>query len=256
MIDFPQILPEIKLHQVNQIGSVTCKQRLGSFVELKLGEKARYGEYEAMEGKELINVHEEEVTRKMRIHGIDCFEAEGTYTNFRDKKKHRVVSYNRENDGHIQSLAFMEEYPDGITDFYSFKDQHFMEHWAEGENNSGRAIKLKSKGHIQSMDGKLVVKNDQNGTQDVVGEYILEISERKFNTIRLVLIAGENQVSDFFIGMDGKELLHRFFIPDCGFAEEMKDNPYSSQYPKALTIEVNDRKCICTTYVIPEYALR
>jgi hypothetical protein len=255
MICFPNELPEITLHQVKQKGSVTCKQVLGSFVELKLGEKVRYGEYEGLEGKELINVHEEIVTRRMRIHGIDCFEVEGTYTNFRDKKKHRVVSYNREIDGHIQALAYLEEYADGITDFYSFKDQHFMEHWAEGVNNAGREIKLESKGHIQCIEGKLVVDNDKNGVHDVVGEYILEISGREFNTIRFVLIAGENQASDFFIGMDGREVLHRFFIPDYGFNEEMKDNPYSRQYPQALIQGINDRNCICTTYAIPEYAL-
>lgn len=34
----------------------------------------------------------------------------------------------------------------------------------------------------------------------------------------------------------------------------MKENPYSTQFPNAYTITINNtRKCTCVKYVLPEY---
>lgn len=255
MFQFPKDLPKIHITEKSKSGTIEYKQVLGSFMEPKLGEKVRYASYEVMKGKGLLGVSEAYIRGKARIHGNDCFESVSSYINFNDEKKYEVISFDRIEDGYVQSLAYIEEYPDGCRDFYTFKDEHFMKHWAIGENNSGISVKLRNKGEITCNGDKLLVSEERYGLYDIVGEYKVRINGKTFETVRLVLIAAENQVSDFFIDMNGKEIMHRFFIPDEGFHGSMKDNPYSAQFPGAYTIAVNNRKCVCTTYVIPDYVL-
>lgn len=116
-------------------------------------------------------------------------------------------------------------------------------------------IELRSKGIITCDGDKILVQDEQPGMYDIVGEYQIQIDNKLFHTVRLILIAAERQVSDFFIDLNGKEIMHRFFIPDEGFNGSMKEKPYSMQFPRAYTIVVNNRKCICTTYVIPDYVI-
>lgn len=256
MFEFPKGIPDVRIVEKCKNGEVEYKQVLGNFMEPKFGEKVRYGTYEVMKGKGLLGVNKAYVRGKARIHGIDCFECVSSYMNFIDDKKYEVISFDRIIDNHVQSLAYIEEYPDGCRDFYTFKDEHFMKHWAIGENNSGLSINLKTNGEISCDGDNLIVCNERSGLYDIVGEYTVNIHDKEFHVVRLVLLAAENQVSDFFIDHNGKEIMHRFFIPDDGFGDKMKGNPYSKQYPEAYTLMVNDRKCICTTYVLPDYVLR
>lgn len=252
---FSKDLPKIKITELSKNGTVEYRQMLGSFMEPRIGEKVSYAEYEVMKGKGLLAVNEAYVRGRARIHGIDCYESVSSYTNFNDNNKYEVISFDRMVEGHMQSLAYIEEYPNGVRDFYTFKDKHFMEHWAIGDNNSGMEIKLRSKGAITCDGDKISVSEENTGMYDVVGKYEVQIGERLFEAFRLVFLAAENQVSDFFIGMDGKEIMHRFFIPDEGFGARLKENPYSLQFPLAYTISMNNRKCICSKYVIPDYVL-
>jgi len=255
MCQFSNTLPKIEFIELSKSGSIEFRQVLSSFMEPKLNEKVSFGTYEVMKGKGLLAVNEAYVRGKAKIHGIPCFETVSTYVNFKDNKKYEVISFDRIVDRHIQSLAYIEEYPNGCREFYTFKDKHFMEHWATGENNCGMEINLKSKGIIACDEDKIFASDETSGMYDIVGEYEIKIYEKTFHTVRLVLMAAENQVSDFFIDINGKEIMHRFFIPDDGFNDSMKENPYSKQFPEAYSITVNNRKCICTTYVIPDYVL-
>jgi hypothetical protein len=256
MFEFPRKLPKIEIIELSKTGSVVCNQVLGWVMEPKPGEKASYAEYEAMEGRGLLVVNEGFVSNHARIHGIDCYEMVSSYANFNDKKKHTVITFNRIIDDHIQSLAYIEEYPGGRRDFYTFKDEHFMEHWAEGDDNSGMEIQLVNKGLITADDDKIIAPDGKNGMYDVVGEYQINIGGEAIPSVRLVFISSDSQVSDFFIGKNGKEIFHRLFIPDDGFDGSLKESSYSKKYPNAYTLMVNDRKCICTSYVIPDYVLR
>lgn len=255
MHEFSKKLPEIEIIELSKQGKVEYRQGLASFMEPKLGEKVSYAQYEVMKGKGLLVINDAYIRGKAKIHGIDCFECVSSYANFNDNKKYEVISFDRIVDGHVQPLAYIEEYPNGCREFYTFKDKHFMEHWAIGENNSGMEINLRSKGHITCDGDKIFVSDERYGMYDIVGEYQLKINKKIFHVVRLFLISTENQVSDFFIDMSGKEIMHRFFIPDEGFRGKMKENPYSKQFPDAYTITVNNRKCICTAYVIPDYVL-
>jgi len=255
MYQFSNTLPKIKFTELSKSGYVEFRQVLSSFMEPKLGAKVSFGTYEVMKGKGLLAINESYVRGKVKVHGIPCFESVSTYVNHNDNKKYEVISFDRIIDGHVQPLAYIEEYPNGCREFYTFKDKHFMDHWAIGENNCGMEINLKSKGIITCDGGKILASEDRSGLTDIVGEYEVKINEKTFHTVRLVLMAAENQVSDFFIDTNGKEVMHRFFIPDDGFNDSMKENPYSKQFPEAYTITVNDRKRVCTTYVIPDYAL-
>jgi len=255
MYQFSNTLPKIEITELSKCGAVEYKQVLGSFMEPKLGEKVSYAEYEVMKGKGLIVINEGYVRGNAKIHGIACFETVSSYANFNDNKKHEVISFDRIMDGHVQPLAYIEEYPNGCRDFYTFKDKHFMEHWATGENNSGIETNLISKGLITCDGDKILVSDDRSGMYDIIGEYEIKINEKVFNAVRLFFIAAENQVSDFFIDINGKEIMHRFFIPDDGFDGSMKENTYSMQFPEAYTITVNNRKCVCTNYVIPDYII-
>ncbi|HTY07768.1 MAG TPA: hypothetical protein VMF29_01260, partial [Candidatus Edwardsbacteria bacterium] len=68
-------------------------------------------------------------------------------------------------------------------------------------------------------------------------------------------LAADDQVSDFFIGRAGKELFHRFFIPNDGFKGSLKDNNYAAKYPGVSVIKVNDTRCVLSSIIIPDYAL-
>lgn len=105
-------------------------------------------------------------------------------------------------------------------------------------------------GIITVAENVIKTENDQAGVYDLVGEYQLKIDKQVFEVFRLIFIAHENQVSDFFIDKNGKEIMHRFFIPDEGFGGKMKENPYSTIYPLATTLRLNNRKCICSTFEI------
>lgn len=126
MHPFSNTLPIISIIKQSNCGAVEYKQVLGSFMEPKLGEKVTYANYEVIKGKGLTGVNEGYVRGWARIHGIDCFESVSSYINFNDDKKYEVISFDRIVDSHVQSLAYIEEYPDGCRDFYTFKDKHFM----------------------------------------------------------------------------------------------------------------------------------
>jgi uncharacterized protein YodC (DUF2158 family) len=255
MPDFPKTAPEITITELSKSGSVECRQVLGWFVEPKLGEHARYAEYEVLEGKGLLGVNECNVRSKVRIHGLDCFEIASSYFNLNDKQQHQVMTYCRIIDGRVQSLAYCEERSDGIKDFYSFKDEHFMDHWAEGENNAGMEVSLKTTGIISHEGNAYHTSAVQNGTYDVIGEYQVIIGGRKHHCVRVFFIAAEGQASDFFVGDDGRELFHRFFLPNDGFAGSMKDDTYISRFPDAHSITINGKKRVVSSMIVPEYAL-
>lgn len=254
-MDFPKAAPTITLTEIGKTGAVECRQVLGWFVEPKLGEQARYAEYEVLEGKGLLGVNECAVGSKARIHGIDCFEIVSSYINFNDKKQHQVISYCRINNGHVQSLAYCEESSDGVRDFYTFKDRHFMEHWAEGEDNSGTAIGLRSTGAISHDGDAFRTPLVKNGVYDVVGEYRVRIGARDYQCVRLMFLAAEDQISDFFIDHQGRELFHRFFIPNDGFRRTKQGARYLSRFPNACSLRLNDTTCVLSSIIIPEYAL-
>ncbi len=245
-------VPEIEFKEISKDAEVTFKQVLGNFVEPKLNEKATFLSYEMMKGIGFESKHEVVVKNKAKVHGISCFECRSSYINFRDGKKYEVISYDRITDDYVQSLAYIEEYPDGTREFYSYKDQHFLDHWGMGEDNCGMKIHLKSEGEILSVDNKLIVKEERAGLYDLVGRYELTINNKSYETVRLVFLAAENQISDFFIDKNGKEIMHRFFIPNEGFGKSQKDQKYSKQYPNAEVIKINERECVLTTYVIHE----
>lgn len=254
MNKFPKYLPEISIKKVSDYGEVEYRQSLASFQELKIGEKVSYAEYEVMKGNGLLVVNNSYIRGKARIHGLECFENVSSYANANDDKKYEVISFDRIEEGYIRPLAYIEEYPNGYRDFYTFKDNHFMEHWAIGENNIGMEINLKTKGIITCKGNEISAIEEKSGLYDIVGKYIVEINGKEYDTVRLVLIFAEDQVSDFFIAKDGKEVMHRFFMPDEGYNGNMKENPYSNQFPEAYTVTINNnRKCICVKYVLPEY---
>lgn len=256
MCKFPNDLPKITITEVSKYGEVEYRQGLASFMEPKLGAKVSYAEYEVMKNNGLIVVNHSYIRGKAKIHGLECFENVSSYGNAMDDKKYEVISFDRVEENHIRPLAYIEEYPDGYRDFYTFKDKHFMEHWAQGENNVGMEINLKSRGTITCNEDNLITSSDKYGVYDIVGEYKVQINGKEFDTVRLVLMCAEHQISDFYIGKDGKEVMHRFFMPDDGFWGEMKDNTYSTQFPNAYTIKINNkRKCVCVKYVIPEYVI-
>ena len=93
------------------------------------------------------------------------------------------------------------------------------------------------------------------GTYDIVGRYKVVIGERAFDTIRLVLIACDGQVSDFYIDTNGREIMHRFWVLDSwGYDDDLKI-PYSERWPHIEILYLNDEKRVCTDYVVPDYAL-
>lgn len=250
MISYSKELPHIKITKTCDNASVEYKQVLGSFMSLSLNKKVSYLTYEVMKGKGLLSVNTSFVRGKAKIHGHECFESVSRYNNFNDDKEYEVISFDRINKGKVQSLAYIEEYPNGVREFYSFKDKHFLEHWAIGDNGSGIETHLESKGIIRDVENKILSEVDQAGLYDLAGEYLVTIGENAYETVRLILFAAENQVSDFFIDKNGNELFHRFFIPDDGFNGKFTHNPYSSQYPTAEVLTVNKRKCVCTSYVL------
>lgn len=129
MHNFSKEPPVIELIEVSKEASVKYKEVLGSFIEPKIGETCCYASYEVMQGKGLLSIHEAFVNNKAKIHGVECFECVSTYNNFKNNKKYEVISFNREHENHIQSLAYIEEYPNGIKEFYTFKDEHFTSNW-------------------------------------------------------------------------------------------------------------------------------
>lgn len=246
-------IPTVEILILKDYGEVEFKQSFSNFIEPKLDQKSKYANYEVLKGEGLLSIHDTYVRGKARIHGMDCFEIVSSYCNFNDHQKYEVITFERCTDTHVQALAFIEESRDGTREFYTFKDQHFMEHWAIGENNCGLEIKQKSKGIIIAIGDQIISANEMPGTSDIIGEYLLTIDGEAFKTVRMFYIGAENQVTDFFIGMDGKEIMHRYFIPDHGFDDKRIDYPYSHEYPNAHVIRVNDRKCICTNYVFGIY---
>lgn len=252
MFKFPNEVPIIGLIEVSKEATVEYREILGSFVEPKLGETCRYASYEVMKGKGLLSLHEGSIKGKAKIHGIKCFECVSTYNNLNDGKKYEVISFNRIHDSHVQSLAYIEEYPNGTREFYTFKDDHFNENWGIGKNNEGLKIQLRNRGLITANGNEISTQIDESGQYDLVGEYRLKIDHQVFEVFRLIFIAHENQVSDFFIDKNGKEIMHRFFIPDEGFGGKMKETPYSQQYPLAYVLKLNNRNCICSTIEIAD----
>lgn len=246
-------IPAIEVLKISNQGEVIFKQSFSNFVEPKMGQKSKFATYGVMKGEGLMSVHEVTVRGKARVHGIECFEIVSSYSNMNNNKSYEVVTFDRCTSTHVQSLAFIEEDRNGVRDFYTFKDEHFMEHWAIGENNCGIEIHQISKGIIVDDNGQLKSSTELPGTIDIVGTYTLKIDNQEYETVRLVYIGAEEQMTDFFIDKSGREIMHRYFIPDSGFNKKRKDFPYSHEFPGALVVKLNERNCICSGYVIGIY---
>jgi len=164
------------------------------------------------------------------------------------------VYIERITETHIQTLAALED-SYGVLLVQTFLDDDFKKHWTVGKDNCGLEIRLRRKGIIDCCNNDLFSDIIDPGTYDLVGRYQVSIGNRTFDTVRLVLIACDGQVTDFFIDSEGKEILHRFWVLDSwGYDDDIK-LPYSIRWPHVEVMSLNGEKRVCTTYVIPEYVL-
>lgn len=251
---FTERRPKVTINRIADAGECPYHQALSTFLPLQIGASVTVHEYEVLKHDRRLSMHTDKVSHKAKIHGQECYQFTARYNNQNNKKDYEYITFEAKIDGHMKSLGIIEEGRDGTRHFYTFKDDYFMKHLALGENNSGLPELLTHKGLITEGDGQLYTSKDQPGSFDIVGRYKVSIDDKNFECTRLVLISNEDQVSDFFILDDGRELFHRFFTPDMGY--DGKRNPtFSQEYPKAMTLQLNDRLLVCVSYIFPDYAI-
>lgn len=230
-------------------------QILGTFLTLEIGNSSTYAQYDTRKStaKTKISEHLTYVKGKAVVHGINCFEVVGTFSGLIDDKSYECVTFERITDTHKQTLAAIEDCY-GTKSLQTFKDDDFMKHFAMGEHNCGMAIELMPKGIIISdTPDDFRTDLEAPGTYDVVGTYKLHINGIEFRAIRMIYIAADGQVSDFFIDDDGREIMHRFFVPDQWGMDDKTPILYSERWPHLEIITLNNDKKVCTTYAIPSY---
>lgn len=254
---FPDILSVEITRDPRPPFSVQCRQVLSTFVTPSLGERARYAEYEIKTEPyhKKINESMSQVKGEARVHGIMCVEIASTYIGYADGKVYENSTFDRLTDTHVQTLAAIEDCY-GVKYIQTFLDESFQEHYAMGDNNCGMEINLQPKGIITcSSDTKIITAVTTPGTYDIVGRYTVKLDDRTFDTLRLIYLASEDQMSDFFIDASGREIMHRCFTPDEWGLRDKENTLLSERWPHTGRIARNDYQYVITGCVVPEYVL-
>ncbi len=246
---FPGKLPTVRFEKLEkEPAPVFCMNGL----DRPFGEKHLFAEYDVRRGEDmpLSIVNSRYVKGKARIHGKNCLEVHETAGLWDADKPHEVVEFVRVTKTHLITLAAFEECR-GVNTLLTFHDKEFFDHWAVGENNCGLEIELKKKGLIVcDATGALCLPEEKSGVYDLVDSWRVTIGEQVREGIRMVYVADAGQVSEFYYGSDGEELLRRYFVPDIWGYDDEKKTLYTQRWPWAPTLIFNGTTRVCVTVIL------
>ncbi|GEM_PF-2605106 len=243
-------LPVIEFNKSsNNIKSIRCMKGL----DKEFGVKSYSIEYDARKEKSipLSIINYEYIKGYAMVHGIKCLEVVGTAGLWDGEKPHEITEFICIENGYIKTIAAFEEC-DGVNMLLTFKDEEFIKHWSVGENNQGFAIDINERKIISNEDkNKFYVDNEISGTYDLVGCFDITINSATYHTIRMIYIGDSGQISEFYYDNSGNEILRRYFVPDTWGYDDKIGTLYSERWPWVDYIIFNEKKRICTTYILP-----
>ena len=214
MKDFPEILPEYTITEMNETPFiVTYKELPAYFIIPELGESVSWVNYD-MPKRNITEKTEMKVTSKVLIHDIDGVEIHGKSTLFENGiqkgESDETTYYAQLTDTHSRWLG--TEYIDenGVKRITTFLDgDKFNNEWGIGTDNSGNEIILKPTGRIKRKNSILTSENNQD--YDLTGRYLIEIGSKKYDTVCVVHLYSDYTVSESYIDKSGRTVLWRRF---------------------------------------------
>lgn len=231
---FPDYLPKILITKSNKSPfSVKFEEVPGWLIIPRIGEKIKFGFYDDPD-KRLTSFNEMECVRYAEIHGIPCVqinvrEHDGNITNDR-------TLFVRLTETHCMYIAEMS-IRNGTMYFGSFMDDEWCERYEIGVNNCGREIYQESKGIVTiNDDGDLIVSKEN--IPDIVGRYIVEINNRKYDTVAIVSLDSGILVFQY-VNQEGKTVLFRRFNKD-DWKHELYKQKWTDKLPCSDTVQVDN----------------
>ncbi|MGL4739166.1 MAG: RNA polymerase sigma factor [Cellulosilyticaceae bacterium] len=250
MMRLPKVMPEVKVvFKSAEPFEVTCEESFGWFIVPRIGEKRQWGFYDYPE-RTLTSYTEAQVTRKATINGIDCVEMESMAYDEKGEEIGPYVEYMCLKEDAIQAIAEWH-LEDGVKKFYTFLDEHFLEHFGWGEDNYGFPIHLTTNPEIKLVGEEIVYT--QVESLGLVGRYDVTINHKTYDTVRYVLIE-DGMLAEKYIDQNGRTVLWRRYNKD-DWKMDVFQEPWSQKLSHNLQIKVNGETYIHWYDCITDYVL-
>ena len=216
----PEVLPAYKLTKLDKPPfEVKWEELMGWLIIPRLGEKLTWGFYDYPDRK-LSTWMEMKVTTKAQVHGIEGVEIETNEHLVREKEKdpggyHQRSLVAQLTDSHCRILAETHT-ENGVKKLFTFLDgDEFLPNWGFGEDNCGNETNPTPKGLIIRTGDVFKIK-DRPQLIDVVGNYLVEIDGKQFDTICIIDFETYNEgvATEQFVDRRGRTVLWRRFNQD------------------------------------------
>lgn len=256
----PEIMPEYKIIQSHKEPfCVKWEELMGWLIIPKLNEKIKWALYD-FPNKNRTEYVEMDVIGKAIVHGVEGVEIiakefNPVETNVIDSNSYAERKFVAQlTDTHCRFLAESHT-KKGVTVFHTFlDDDEFIKNWGFGNDNCGKEINLSKKGII-SCNGQEIVC-ETTPCMDVVGRYTVIISNKEFDTVRLMDIGSYEQgvANEQFIDKNGRTVLWRRFNAD-DWKQEQYGESWSEKLPDNEIIYINGKKYIHWYDCLSDYVI-
>lgn len=253
MFMFPEILPCITIKEIGGKPFEVCTMQ---GLDQGMGVKQFAAQYRLLDDKTKIKTMEivSSVNGFACIHGIRCLEFLESLYMF-GEIFHELTQYIVVTDTHIKTIAAIDK-QEGVRVFHTFKDDDFNGHWGIGIDHCGMKILLKQEGIITCKTiNNLYMKDEIPGTSDVVGRYMVRIGGKEFDTIRQIFIGNHGEVTEFYIDVNGNQILKRHFSLNLDNVFIDNNDNSVEEFELGDVFYLNDKGRICESYIVHDFVI-
>jgi len=254
MKKLPERLPEYTITaQDEKPFAVKHEELPGMFIIPREGENVTFGMYDAKSCKK-DGVYTLSSIGKVMIHGIEGVEISSEYRS--ENEKEDAVIFAQLTDTHCRYLGGIVKKSDGTCVYRTFLDEDFSDAYGIGENNCGFVTDREHKGVIHTTDDGLSAPSNED-CSDIVGRYIVTISKKQYDTVRLIDIQTGSlgtMLTEYYIDANGRTILWRRFNRD-NWAFSRYGQLWSEKHPENERITVNGETYVHWYDCITDYIL-
>ena len=257
--------PEVRVRRLDEPPfEVTCLQPdKWDFLDLELGQEAEYTAYE-YPGPKFWQRRMVKVTRKAKVHHVDCLELQGKSYDAEGTLTDAHSSFYKNDRGFMRAYGYIREEGDRIW-VSTWKDNSLNEDW---NYDPGRPVRIADVGRWRWLDDEHFTDGDPADTPHDVhphgaGLWEVQIGQAVHRCLRVLEPddSAEGIMAEAFVNADGRSVLSRRYNglrwrEDIYLGEaEGKPKDWAEKLPGAPCLYYNDICFVLWDFSIPDMAL-
>jgi len=239
--------------------AVRCEELMGWMIIPKPGEKIMWGMYDFPE-RVRTDRTEMQVVGRAEVHGIEGVEIHAVQYDEKEQMQTgrecvRVNDFIAQlTDTHCRYLA-ESHMENGVRKYSTFLDgSSFLDYWGTGEDNCGMEIDLCARGELR-RDGSAVTGRTSGQQQDIVGRYVVNIADKKYDTVCVFYVESDGATAtETYLDSNGRTVLWRRFNRN-DWAFERYGQLWTEKLPDNERLTINGETYVHWYDCITDYIL-